>query len=267
VVGVRLPDTAIKTAAFGGCTDIIAYLKQRGMTMTADLLWIAALNGHWSAVQYLHNEGLEWTSNVCSTAASSGHLSLLQQLRQHGCPWKAYEIADDAASSGSIPLLQWLKEQGIVFTELTIDSAAYGGHIAACESLRFTEQCPWNNHACMSAAERDQLDTLQWLREHGCPCDNVLVCIAAAHGGSVGVMAYMLEQQQQLVGGAVNTVLLTLMLRAAGANEQLVAAQWLRQQGAEWPDVLQHRYDFELRRWSGAVLEWARAEGCTSPVQ
>jgi hypothetical protein len=32
-------------AAYGGCTDILAYLKQRGMMLTADLLEFAALNG------------------------------------------------------------------------------------------------------------------------------------------------------------------------------------------------------------------------------
>jgi hypothetical protein len=267
-VGLLLPDSALSAAAFGGCTDILAYLKQRGMTLTADLLEYAALNGHWNAVQYLHNEGLEWASATCATAARSGHLTLLQQLREHGCPWDADEIGNKAAWSGSIPLLKWLKNQGVVFTERTIASAVYGGHIAACEYLRFTEHCPWNIETCMFAARFKQQHALKWLREHGCPCIDAPVRTAAAHGGSVDVMAYMLEEpEQQQLTAAVRTVLLKEMLAVAGANQQLAAAQWLRAQGADWPDVLQYTFDDEPQQWSGAVLAWARAEGCTSPVE
>jgi hypothetical protein len=39
--------------------------------------------------------------------------------------------------------------------------------------------------------------------------------------------------------------------------------QWLRQQGAQWPPVLQRNG----RLWIDAAVVWARAEGCTSPLQ
>jgi hypothetical protein len=57
---------------------------------------------------------------------------------------------------------------------------------------------------------------------------------------------------------------LTAMLNAAGSHGHLAAAQWLRQQGAAWPAVLRVNRDYW---WSGAVLAWARAEGCTSPTR
>jgi hypothetical protein len=218
-----------------------------------------------NALQYLRHQGLEWTSATCATVASMGHLQL-QQLRQHGCPWDDNEIGIKAARSGNVQMLQWLSEQGIVFNERTIGSAASCGHIAACEYLRFTEQCPWNTHVCMSAAEANHLDVLVWLREHGCPCDDQPVSLLAARGGSVEVMSYMLEQLQQL-DAAIRTVLLLVMLAIAGANNQLVAAQWLRAQGAVWPAVLRYPVNGEQQQWRGAVLEWARSEGCTSLVE
>jgi hypothetical protein len=64
--------------------------------------------------------------------------------------------------------------------------------------------------------------------------------------------------QQDVVAAYV----LSEKLNAAGASDHLVAAQWLRQLGAEWPDVLKRRDQF----WSGHTLEWARAEGCDSPL-
>jgi hypothetical protein len=53
----------------------------------------------------------------------------------------------------------------------------------------------------------------------------------------------------------------------AGAYNKLLAAQWLRQHGAEWPTLLQYQYAFcEARIWSDDVIAWARAEGCTAPT-
>jgi hypothetical protein len=51
---------------------------------------------------------------------------------------------------------------------------------------------------------------------------------------------------------------LTNALDCAGRFDALAAAQWLREQGAEWPAGFMQR----LRR--GAVLKWAIAEGCLS---
>eukprot|EP00953_Heterococcus_sp_UTEX-ZZ885_P040980 20934-Heterococcus_DN1.PRE.2 len=48
--------------------------------------------------------------------------------------------------------------------------------------------------------------------------------------------------------------LLSEMLAVAASS-----SKWLRQRGAEWPDMLWHG-----NRWDGEVLQWARAEGCTS---
>eukprot|EP00953_Heterococcus_sp_UTEX-ZZ885_P016491 9272-Heterococcus_DN1.PRE.3 len=53
----------------------------------------------------------------------------------------------------------------------------------------------------------------------------------------------------------------TDLLRTAGVY-QLVIAQWLRQQGAEWPTQLRSHG----RPWGAAALQWARDEGCTSPT-
>jgi hypothetical protein len=38
--------------------------------------------------------------------------------------------------------------------------------------------------------------------------------------------------------------------------------QWLRQEGADWPDELQ----CEGVQWPDASIAWCRAEGCDSPL-
>jgi hypothetical protein len=81
---------------------------------------------------------------------------------------------------------------------------------------------------------------------------------SAAQGGSIAVMQCL--QQQGVVSSAAQ---LTRMLQITGAHKHVHAAQWLRQQGAEWPAVLGEGKS----SWTGDTLAWARAEGCTSPTR
>jgi hypothetical protein len=83
------------------------------------------------------------------------------------------------------------------------------------------------------------------------------VCVDAAEGGHIDAMQYLVLEL-----ALATPELLQEMLRAAGSWNRLVAAQWLRQQGAEWPDVLQ----YEGIYWSAACLVWARRQGCTAPT-
>jgi hypothetical protein len=57
------------------------------------------------------------------------------------------------------------------------------------------------------------------------------------------------------------------MLNAAGACSKLDLAQWLRAQGAEWPEVLEYASRTGMRSWCGEALLWARAEGCMAPTE
>jgi hypothetical protein len=111
--------------------------------------------------------------------------------------------------------------------------------------------------ASISAAHYGHVDQLRWLTDNGCPWDAHDLCRAAAQSGSVEVLTYL--QQQGLV---TSPTLLTEMLDNAAGENQLAAAKWLREQGAEWPSSTA----FNHRAWSGELLEWARAEDCTSPL-
>jgi hypothetical protein len=163
-----------------------------------------------------------------------------------------------AAHAGSVTKLKWLHSAlGCSFDEFTMRTAAGSGQLSACQYLH-SVGCPWSASACKFAACGSHMDTLRWLHQSGCPWDAAAISSEAARAGRVGVMAY-LHQQGVLTAAAV-----THMLLLAGVYNQLTAAQWLRQQaGAEWPPVLQWRQ----RSWQGAVLVWARAEGCTALTQ
>jgi hypothetical protein len=118
---------------------------------------------------------------------------------------------------------------------------------------------------CSSAVE-GHFNTLSYMHERGWPWDAVRACELAAASNSVDIIKYI-AQQDSLVFTAAQ---LTKMLNAAGANDRLEAAQWLREQGAEWPAVLIHNdhYGEHAMRstWRALTLKWARDKGCTSSI-
>jgi hypothetical protein len=151
---------------------------------------------------------------------------------------------------------------------------------------------PWDVVSCNEAAGSGHADILRYLDEHGCPHDSVAACNAAALGGYINTLSYMHERtwpwdairacELAAVSGSIDIIKhiveqdslvftaaqLTKMLNAAGCHEQLETAQWLRQQGAQWPAVLlyndhvaEHSHAWP---WHGGTLKWAREQGCAS---
>jgi hypothetical protein len=83
-----------------------------------------------------------------------------------------------------------------------------------------------------------------------------------AHTAHTCILDFVIQR-----GEVLDAQLLTDALNCAGGYRQLAVAQWFRQHRAQWSAVLRHleRPGF-LMQWRGAVLDWARAEGCTSPT-
>jgi hypothetical protein len=253
-----------------------------------------ALCNKLTVMQILRAEGCAWDRFVCTAAAGRGYFEMLRWAREHGCEWDHFHIHHIAASKGNIEMTAWVKQQLLMTAQAKIHqqpdiftsdaiyfgdafcAAAAHGHTAMCAYLH-AEQTPWHPFTCCAAAEGAQLDTLIWLREHGCPCSRHVI-YAAADGGSIEIMAYL--QAEGFIESARD---LQSMLQNAGAginvsdqngtfytnpppynNSKLAAAQWLRQQGADWPDELSHALDG--RPWADDMIAWARAEGCTSPA-
>jgi hypothetical protein len=247
----QLPERISSHAAKSGSIELISWLIEQGCTLDSDTCYWAAASGHLPLLQFLYKHDCSGLSRTCDAAALRGDLAMLQWLRNQGCPWAPAEIAESAAASGSIALMTWLRSQSeITFSESTMQRAAARGQLSMCQFLH-AAGCPWDSRACCQAARQQQLHVLRWLCEHECPCDAASVCTAAAKSGSLDTMAYL--QQQQLME---SSSVLTAMLNAAGAYDQLAAAKWLLRQGAEWPDT--------CAEWSRGMIRWATQQGCLS---
>jgi hypothetical protein len=250
-------DYICSDAAETGSMEMLLYLKQKGCEYNADTISGAAGQGQLSICQYLVAEQCPCEGEACEDAARGGHLETVRFLRESGCPWDATAVCEGAAWSGNIELLQYLRQQGCTFGTGAMSTAAQRGHLHVCQYLR-AEQCPWTAQACSNAAHGNHLDTLRWLHEQGCPLDISSIGWTAAVLGRLPVLELLVGAQP-----APSVAQLTMMLATAGARKRLGIAKFLREHGAEWPAVLVTSTGLA---WSDELVQWARSEGCTSPL-
>jgi hypothetical protein len=249
-----------KAAAKSGSVASLTWLKQHGEQFSALTARAAAAAGHLHVLEYLFREGCAPDRRCSELAAEQGHLAVLQWLRAHDCPWDKDTIASFAARSGRYSVMKWLQQQpDISLSVRTVTAAARAGKISMCKYL-LEQQCPCDDSVCEAAAANGHLNVLRWLHEKGgYSCAAKSVSLAAARSGSIKVMQYTLKECQRW---SWTPVLTSDMLNVAGVYGQLEAAEWLRSQGAKWPDVL-NKYG---KQWPGVTLMWARSKGCTSPI-
>jgi hypothetical protein len=176
-------------------------------------------------------------------AAGSDNPEICEWLLEINYVFDMDLLAEEAAGRGKLAVLQWAVERGADLTSELFERATRSGQLAA----------------------------VQYLDSQGCDWGDVDgVRIQAALGGSVEVLTYVCDRLEH-AGLITQPTLLTDMLNAAGGLDELKAAKWLRQRGAEWPPVLRFvradEYgDERVYEWAYEVLDWARAEGCTAPT-
>jgi hypothetical protein len=253
-----LPQMTLRRAVFASAARV-KLAHQLGLQFGTECLQLHFYLGLLACKAVLteaHRLGMPVSASTLNGAAFSGELSAVIWLHtEHSCALNHNTILC-CARTGQIEVLRWLKQQGMVFTTDAMNFAAMHGQNLTCAYLH-AEGCTWDELASFAAAHKKHWNTVRWLYNHGCPWYFSSMCLLAAEQGSIDGMAYILQQQLVTVDA------FTRMLNIAGCNDRLAAAQWLRQQHyAEWPPVL----CYDDKPWSGDTLEWARAEGCDSPL-
>jgi hypothetical protein len=236
--GVKFTAEKFKHAA-GAYADVaaLAAAHELGMKYSTATLLAAARCNKLAVLQFLHAEGCPWDATVVNEAAKRGELEMVRWLHESGCEWNDRWVLYYAAEGANVELLDYVKQRvDVAFTGKHMQKAAERGQTAVCEYLR-SQQCPFGQFLCTSAARNGHTETLHWLRQQPeYMFQGARVCEEAARCGHMEVLQYLLSE-----GLLVNPARLTCRLNTAGANDQLAAAQWLRQQGAQWPPVLQHQ--------------------------
>jgi hypothetical protein len=118
----------------------------------------------------------------------------IQQLwvRAQRCMQLPADAAELAAASGSVPMLRLLQQKGVLFTSTTSCQAAASGHLGALQFLYIKVYVIGWDAVC-AAAERGHLALLRFLHGVGYNMSHRRVVRAAVVGGSVEVMAWLLE--------------------------------------------------------------------------
>jgi hypothetical protein len=248
-----------------------------------DLLIQLGKHASSDVILHVHEEHEVEFSKWVSAGAALSDLAKLQWMREEQrCAWvptgfgrfcmgaspKRADITIWAARSGNMAMLHWLREKGVLlFPEELLHLASVTGDLGL---LQFLASAPGFNmderhylyeEACFNAAANRHLQALQWLHERGAPLAEGIGVYAAA-GGSVPLLTWLAEVLPEEHWSAQQ---LTRMLQRAGSYGSLEACIWLRQRGAEWPDELSARFENRDEvAWKQCVLDWARAEGCTT---
>jgi hypothetical protein len=230
------PHATIQLTAYGNALQSPSRLQMscdHGLHafFTSELLQSSA--GAFSDVPTLlaaQELGFQVTDDFFKSSAATGQLAVLNLVHiDQGVPLPA-NISDIAAAFARMEVLRWLQEVSYAFNESTAAGAAAGGHKAV----------------------------LLWLVDQEVPIDKKLLRGTAIRYGHMSILSLLHERDLLPPRHHYSS-----MLQLAGAFGHLDVAQWLRQRGAEWPAILK----YGDKPWTGAVLEWARAEGCTSPTE
>jgi hypothetical protein len=236
------------------------------------LQYAAGLYSSLQALKYMASLGtgsLPLGNQVLRGAAASGSLEKVTWLCSDMKMRMTKSIVECAASSGSMELLTWLQRAPMELDAVvTLRCAARAGHQHILHQIIFTGPLEPDETSSVheAAAEGGQASLLRWLRDEGHSWsknrDNML--ISAARGGSIETLDYLLSFNCL---EPADPAVLTQAMNAAGAFDHLSAVQWLRREHrAEWPAVLSYVRLRQTLRWFGPVLQWARDEGCTSPL-
>jgi hypothetical protein len=153
-----------------------------------------------------------------------------------------------AARMGSIYLLQQGMRKGLPLTPELCAEAAKGD----LETLQWLRQqgCPWDSLTCATAAKANRKDIIEWARENGCPWDGT-ACVGAAIGGHLELLQWLRQQ-----GCPWNAY--TCAGAARAGHKHII----------EW--VIANGYSWEQNTCSGAaegghleLLQWLREKGCS----
>jgi hypothetical protein len=261
----RVPYDVADYAARSGSLSMVQWLQQKlgeSLVITFSAVAMAHAAGHEHIAAYIERElggDSSCMDRACAIAIKSNDLSRLMWLHALGFPLGEESELSAAAQQCTCPkLLTWLAHvQGsadyarlakvcAANPERAMLRAVQLGQLSVCASLRST--CTLSIKLVAAAVGNRDVVTLRWLLQQGCPYSDRALLHSIVEQGDVPVL-------ECLVDSAVrsSSALLTSLLTAAVQNDRLAAAQFLRQQGAQWPFLVS-------KVAHNATAQWALAD-------
>ena len=202
---------AVEAATNGNHIECVRWLctHDKGLVNGRTLRW-AAVHGNLEMIRLQHSFGAFAHNHCVYEAARQGQLACLQYFVVDMEADHSFHYLMDAAlatSKMNIDLVHWVlarydagEWEGFSgmehpFNYRCIESAAAHGHMEVLELAR--QRGCWGGKytegAMGAAAEGDNIETLKWLRKHGCVW-NEDTCAQAARFGALGALKWLREQ-------------------------------------------------------------------------
>lgn len=133
------------------------------------LCYTAAENGRVDMLQFLITENRDifsWNVLISYTAAEKGQREILRWAVDNNYPLHR-SVCDIAIKYGHVECVKYLHENGHTWSETGITLAVESGNLLVLRYL-FDSGCTYNNDEVMkTAARKEHIHVLQFLREHG----------------------------------------------------------------------------------------------------
>jgi hypothetical protein len=115
----------------------------------------------------------------------------------------------------------------------------------------------WDDQYCSCAAAENRLDLLQWLRSRGCPWDvDGMLAVMSRYGklNRRAMLEWLQSRTRPWTGEEKSS-----LLWAAVQSRSYPDAEWLREQGAAWPNSFIPVINWV--RWTQPMVKYALAHG------
>jgi hypothetical protein len=215
-------DKSVTVAAESGSLEIVKYRIATCYSGEEWLLPYAMRHGQLETVEYLYERAVAKKAKfrretMLRNAVKSGSVEMLEWVESKG-----YKVYSDAiefmAEYGHVHLLELMLARGKYISPEATKHAALNGHIHVLQWL-YDRGLFWK-HYTIYAAQSGRIDVLEWMYTHGCrPCkEDLYFAVVTGH---------------------------------------FVAAKWLLERGALWPDDI----CISAVRCGSQTLEWVLDNG------
>ncbi|GFR40476.1 hypothetical protein Agub_g1039 [Astrephomene gubernaculifera] len=187
-------DACWSAASCPDALERLRWLRGQGYPLGHCVAVVAARRGNVEVLHYLLlSEGIKPSSECGREAAGCGSLGALALLHAHGCQMNV-ETVGAAAREGHLHVVVWLVETLGAALQLGaegLSSAAYSGNLELLRLLR-ERGCPWDRDTIRCAARSGCEEVLEWLVERGCPMpDNGYPYLEAVRNNDLATLAYL----------------------------------------------------------------------------
>jgi hypothetical protein len=203
--------------------------------------------------------GVTWSARAVAGAAQRALPTVLKWLcEEHICALSD-DLTETAAAARSIAVLRWLKQQGCAFSSITSNNAAGVPNNLPVLQYLLEAGCPLHEEVCISAAEADDFEQLQWLHAHGAQL-STSVALSVAHTFASSGAVHIFEWLQAQSGEAFDCY----TMHIAADHNQLSLCKWLHAAGCPWDEsCCMAAVDSQYTE----MIRWLRTNGCPWDVE